>query len=465
LENPPNYPDILSYITHDQHMMVSVVQAALAVRPEVVPAGSPFEAILLLQNTTDVNVEVSVILQLPAQDMAKVKGRFVAQTDRYVTTLLPAEVGFLSIPVFAYPDTAPGDSYKLDIDVRALPLAQPHRIRQTGNNNEVNLDYYFYLPTETIDMVMQLHDLTFHAGRRGVLADATALLGRTRMLGKTGSVLEATFGVTPAKMGKLPKFKPGWVSLWALGNNSDARPLLERHSAVLGAQVLPLLNRETLFRRFYTATQARIKNLYPIQQLELVFIAKLLVSVVEAASNPPHFYDYPDQELYHVAGLIERGWISDGSPIPLPNWCRAILAMIGMDENVLHNPGDVLAGPLYEEVLRDAITHGIQMLYAVTGQELGTRDEARIYTEYLVNLLRQNRQQITFSDVYLPLVIGGILVANDVVMPGEEPLRSFQTMHDILQIRQRERNEENDMIFQMTEKALAWSLRRYNEWV
>jgi hypothetical protein len=466
-ENPPNYPDILGYVTHDQHALIGVVQAALALRPAVVPAGSPFEAILLLQNTTDANVEVTVSVHLPAQDAAKVKGRFVAQTDRHVTTLLPAEVGYLSIPLFVYPDTAPADNYKLGVDVRAVPLTQPNRIRQTGANNEVNLDYYFYLTDETVDRLVELQGMTYHTSRRSTLADATALIG-TRLLGRTGmlgSGLEAVFSVVPPQMSKLTKAKSGWVSLWALGDSSDARPLLERHSSVLANDILPQLTRESLFRPFYRATQARMKTLYPIHQLELVFIAKLMVSVVEAAIKPPHYYDYPEQELYHVSGLIQRGWAADGSPIPIPNWCRSLLGMIGMDENVVKSPVNVLTGPLYEEVLRDAITHGIHMLYAVTGQELGTREEARIYTEYLVNLFRQTKQPILFSDVYLPLVIGGILVANDIVMPGEEPLRSFQQMHDVLLKRQEERNVENDMIFNMTEQAMAWALRRYSEWM
>ena len=466
--NPPNYPDILGYITNDQHMMVGVVQAALAVRPEVVPAGSSFEAIVLMQNTTDVNVEVTTVVQLPVQDAAKVKGRFVAQSDRCVTTLLPAEVGLLILPLFAYADAAPADNYKLNVEIHAMPLGQPHRIRYPDLSHEINLEYYFYLTSEAIDRMMQLHELTFYAKQNSGLSAASALLNRTRFLGRNsmlGSNLEANFSVSTAKMGKFAKLKSGWVSLWALGDSSDARPLLERHSNVLTTEILPLLNRKPLFQRFYNATQARLKKRYPIRKLEMIFITKLLVSVVEAAYQPPQVFDYPEQELYDINGLMQRGWPSDGTPIPLPNWCRTLLSMIGMDPAVMTDPGAVLAGPLYEEVLRDAITHGINMLYAVTQQQLGTREESRVYTEYLVNAFRQTRQQLMFSDIYLPLVIGGILVANDIVMPGEETLPLFQKMHEILQVRQAERNAENDLIFQMTEQALRWALRRYNDWI
>ncbi|MEO8610269.1 MAG: hypothetical protein ABI690_20405 [Chloroflexota bacterium] len=468
---PPNYPDILSYVTNGQQMLVSVIQAALSVRPETVPAGRPFEAIIMLQNTTDVNVEVTASLQLPAADAARVKGRFVAQPDHQVVTLLPAEVGYLVMPIYVYPDTAPANHYKLGVDLRAIPMAQPRRIRQikvNGVTNEINLEYYFYLTDETIDSLMELRELEFSAGSKGVLAGASALLGKTRFLGKTGmlgSGLETSFNVGAAQMGKLTHSKTGWISLWAMGDSSDARPLFERHRDTLTDEILPLLTAESLFRPFYSATQTYLKKQsYVVQSLEIMFMTKLLTSVVAAAANPPKVYDYPGQELYHVGGLGQRGHAHDGSPIPLPFWSRTLLGLIGVDPQVMTNPAATLAGPLYEDVLRDAITHGINMLHAVTGLELGTRDEAYVYTEYLIDLIKQPNRPLTFSDVYLPLVIGGILVTNDVVMKEEEPLFSFQKMHETLLARQPEHTDENDLVFQMTEQCLAWALRRYRDW-
>ena len=184
MENhPPNYPDILSYVTDGQQMLVSVIQAALALRPEVVPAGRPFEAIIMLQNTTDVNVEVTAVMQLPPVDAAKVKGRFVAQNERQMITLLPAEVGYLVMPLYAYPDTTPAQNYKLGVELRAVPTAQPRRVRQINTNgvtSEINLDYYFYMTDETIDRLMQLRELHFSGGHKGAFSGATALLGKTR---------------------------------------------------------------------------------------------------------------------------------------------------------------------------------------------------------------------------------------------------------------------------------------------
>ena len=50
---------LLGAVTGGERLNLDVVQCALGVRPSSVPAGKPFEAILLLQNASDVNVDVT----------------------------------------------------------------------------------------------------------------------------------------------------------------------------------------------------------------------------------------------------------------------------------------------------------------------------------------------------------------------------------------------------------------------
>ena len=80
----PNYPDILGAITGGLRCNINVVQLALAVRPRVVRAGRPFEAILLVQNASDVNVDVTATLHLPDKDAAKQKNQFTSHHVRLV---------------------------------------------------------------------------------------------------------------------------------------------------------------------------------------------------------------------------------------------------------------------------------------------------------------------------------------------------------------------------------------------
>src|SRR5260221_13190091 len=71
-----NYPDILGTITDGRRLNLDVLQVAVAVRPLAVNAGQPFEAIVLLQNAADTNVDAVLRLAVPDVDLAGQKGRF-----------------------------------------------------------------------------------------------------------------------------------------------------------------------------------------------------------------------------------------------------------------------------------------------------------------------------------------------------------------------------------------------------
>jgi hypothetical protein len=85
-----NYPDVLGAITGGARCNIGVAQAALAVRPRVVRAGRPFEIILLLQNASGVDVDVTMTLHLPEVDAQKQRGKFVSKTTRLVIGMASA---------------------------------------------------------------------------------------------------------------------------------------------------------------------------------------------------------------------------------------------------------------------------------------------------------------------------------------------------------------------------------------
>src|SRR5258707_667070 len=124
-QNAPNYPDILGYITDGQQLTIGVVQMALGVRPPVARVGRPFAAILLLQNMSDANVEVSATLHLPAKDAAGEKGRFGTPNEHSSLNLLPAEVGYLVIPIGARANAAPAKEYTIAVDVQVESTTKP----------------------------------------------------------------------------------------------------------------------------------------------------------------------------------------------------------------------------------------------------------------------------------------------------------------------------------------------------
>ncbi len=449
-QNAPNYPDILGYITDGQQLTIGMVQAALAVRPPVARVGRPFAAILLLQNMSDANVAVTATLQLPPKDVAGEKGRFGTPNEYSSLNLLPAEVGYLVIPVNTRPNAAPANEYVIAVDVQVETTSKPRLIRQAEQSEEINLDYYFSLSEEAIQKLMVLKMLNFSIKRRGMF----------------GTILEASFALAPAKEMPRNDVKAGWFSLWGLGTDSDARPLLERYRGTLALSIIPGLKPAALYRALLPITKERISKAYRAQAIEIHFITKLMVYILSIAPQPPLVYHYPEEAMYTVMTLLKHGWPTDGTPIPLPYWCRGLLHMIGMDEEVVQDPVLAFTGAIYDELLRDAITHGFHIMSVATRREMASEHELRVYTDYLVQIVRHPKRPLTFSDVYIPLVLAGAVVSEDVVLPNEKPL---ERIHDLMKVYNKraetERTPENEMAFLMAEDVTNFALRRYSDWM
>jgi hypothetical protein len=449
-QNAPNYPDILGYVTDGQQLTIGVVQMALAVRPPVARVGRPFAAVLLLQNMSDANIEVSATLHLPPKDAAGEKGRFGTLNEHSSVNLLPAEVGYLVIPIGTRINAAPAKEYTIAVDVQIESTSKPRFIRQTEQSEEINLDYYFSLSEEAIQKLMVLKMLNFSIKRRN----------------KFGNTLEATFALAPAKDMPRNDVKSGWFSLWALGTDSDARPLLERYRGTLALSIIPGLDPAAMYKALYPVTKERFGKTYNIQAIEIHYITKLMIYILSIAPHPPLVYHYPEEAMYTVMTILKDGWPTDGTPIPLPYWCRGLLHMIGMDEEVLQNPTLAFTGALFDELMRDAITHGFHIISVATRREMASEHELKVYTDYLVQMIRHPKRPLTFSDVYLPLVLAGTVVAEDAMLPNEKPL---DRIHDLLKLynqrAETERKPETEAAFAMVEEVTNFALRRYSDWM
>lgn len=200
------YPDILGFLTGGPRYNVSVVQFALATSPRVVRAGRPFEAIVLMQNASDVDVDVTATLQLPKKDVTGQSDVFKANADRLVVGLRPAEVGYVKLPIMCELETAIHEGYDLGVDVKVKPLGKPQRIRSAEGNGAIPA-----LPDHSMYEIRELGQLVFSAEKSFGL----------------GNVLQTSFSVMPGKIGRLSDLSAGWVSLWT---EEIARTTLELNS-------------------------------------------------------------------------------------------------------------------------------------------------------------------------------------------------------------------------------------------
>lgn len=444
----PNYPDILGEITGGPRLQIGVVDAAMSVRPHIVRAGESAEILLLLQNTCDVRVEVVAEPKVPARDANGRTEKFVLKTSRMTAVLAPAEVGYVSLPVYVKPDAAPENGYRVFFTISVRPQAKYHLVRRT--DAAITQNYFFSYSPAILKQINDLKTLDFSISKTGLL----------------GTSIETTFDVAPPRKSAEPpaELKPSWNRLWAMSDNTDTRYLLEQHGKVLQKRILPLLERDNLYEPFYKATMHRFASRgYRLTANEAHYITKLMVDVLEMGRRLPIALLYPEQAVYGVSQRLEEGWAHDGRPVLLPYWCRDLLTRIASDPRITERPVMSLATILYDSVLRDAITHGFALVHLVIKRPLGTKDQAERLAAQFTKDLRSDETCLSFDDVYLPLVLGGIIVDTDVPLQYENPIKRLHAAYDhIRKLRPRGGTEvERMVVYSIACRVCDWALEKH----
>lgn len=410
-----NLPDLLGAITGGERLNLDVVQCALAVRPSATPAGRPFLAVLLLQNASDIDVDVTARVRLPERDAANQRNRFFAQRERLLVGLRPAEVGYLALPLSSSPNAKPGQGYRLvvELEVKRMDRQKPRRVRQPeGGGLFVETE----LTQEAQDRIWGLQQLIFSAERAG------------------RSGVAVPFTVKPPEVGKVPELAAEWVSLWTLSDHVDERVLLERVREPL-ERALPQLRREVVFYPLLEAVQTRFKaGGYALKAGEAVYISKLLTLVVENGAA--------------MAGEGESG----EAPAWLLRCCRVLLDRPEAANNVPYLTSQMI----FHDVVRDAVRLGLTMVETVTGEHFGDAAEQEDYAEAVVRRLQEGG--LDFAHTYLPLVLGGLIANARVVMPKEQPRQTIYLLQKAREERASEADADNGPIFAMTDQLIERAL-------
>lgn len=438
----PNYPDVLGYITGGERCNIGVAQLALAVRPRVVRAGRAFEAILLVQNAADVDVDVTAVLHLPEADARRQKGRFISKKSRLVVGLRPAETGYVILPVSCLPDTAVSDDYRLGMEVTVKPLQKPTRVRSPEGGGAFDPEN---LRPETRQRLEELRALRFSSAKRFGLRD----------------VLEAPFSVMSGRVGPMVDFSADWVSLWTVADLTDSHALLARLGPVMVEQVLPHLRHEHAFAPLLAATRARFAAAgWPLHALEAVFITKALARVLDMALPSDNVFDYLANPTYNVSLTIKQLQAGESTEPVLPRWAVKLLRALVQNPQIAARPAAALAQTMYTDLLHDAVVHGFDVVKMATGEALGTDDEIAHHVERLIAMLETNAG-MDLLHAYVPLVLAGIVLYDRVVLPDDDLGKQLRGMGDVLAERAPERTPDNELVFALTRQLVNRSLLKY----
>lgn len=451
-----NYPDVFGHITSTPRLNMGVMQVALATRPRIIRAGRPFEVIMLIQNAADVAVDVTVKLHIPEKDAAGRKGKFVAGVERLVVGVNPAEVGFVTLPLTTLPDTAVSSDYSIGMELSVKPLEKPNRVRLPEGGGTFNPRQ---VSREAREQIEQLQQLKFSNQKRGFLRS---------------SIIETRFSVLEGKIGTPLELKPGWVSLWTLDNQDDIALLLDKYTDVLWRRVLPVLKRDRLYELLLARTVERFQKAgYPLTAVEASAVAKLLTLVVE--------FGGPGEQAaqvgviageYNVYGIVKARRAranttavnlfedEQGLPSDVPRWCKAFLRALARDDRVARVPAKAIAHFAYDDLVHDALMFSFRALERDTGEDLGSDEEMHNYAEMVV--LKLNKLgELGFSYVYLPLLLGAVLMADQSLVGDERLVDVMKALREIVDAREDEHTDDNDDVFDLAHRVVNLTMRKY----
>ena len=439
------YPDVLGFIAQNPGLVVGPVEVALALRPRIIRAGRSFEAILMIQNTMDVPVEVKARLSFPDKDAGGQKDRFRHSGELFAVEVPAAETGYILIPMATESDMIPADNYPIGVAVNAKPLGKGNRIRKPGE--EPRFDSRT-LAEEKRRTAKELFNLKFSTENRGGLM--------------RGNLLEAELSVLQGRGESQPiETNPDWHSLWSLHDQDDMDLLLSKYRELLRFRFIPKLTRKTFFQPIYKQVETLFSDSqYTLRETEISCITKLLVLILEYASASSNAQAMVEAGKYNIEPYLNNTAYTSSNETGVPYWFRKILKMTAQDERVASAPLKAIMSFAFYDLLMDAMMCGFDVIERYAGEDLGTPEEMNRYAKNLIGKLK-NSQAIGFREAYVPLVLGGILVFDRVMMPSERLVDGMEEIKYLLDDRSGERNESNDPVFIISQRIINQSLKKY----
>ena len=174
-------------------------------------------------------------------------------------------------------------------------------------------------------------------------------------------------------IGKIADFTPGWVSLCKLSDFGDNRLLMHHYGPTIQVNTLPKLKRTLLYQPLLDTTVSRFAEAgYPLKNAEAAVIAKLLTLILEYATPRFNAHGNIAARNFDVEALLMRDPLTFETPPVLPHWFQAFLLAVERDERAADLPTQVITRYLYEDLLRDAVDFGFDLVNEATGEDLGS---------------------------------------------------------------------------------------------
>jgi hypothetical protein len=375
------FPDILGDLVEARERFeVSGVHYVVALEPPEIAPGETTTLHLWLQNCWDTPVKAIVTVGLPAQSVPT----FSVLQTRTDVPLKAAEVGQLTLPIASTAETESG-TYQL-----TLTFAQKSETRG------------LYIRSQSTEGQLGQTLLSFTTGLE--LASTTSVGFSARTMPEQELSLQVSGhprSMPPADL------TPTFVSNWTIDDLAFVGKA-RQHVNDQRLYLQPQLTRQSLYMSFLEESQARFKDAsLPLHIGEAIYVSKILTFAVE------YFLKQPDRQ----------------DVILVPPYMLAYRYSLPMNDPVF-----LIVRADYARIARLAVSLSFGLLRQRLKRDLWTDEEQLALADLISDRVEQGGI-LPAEFLYLPLVLGGLLVASQVQMPGEKPLQSLNSLRTARQQR------------------------------
>jgi len=397
------YPDILGeFVDARQRFEADGVQYRVYLEPDSVKAGEITALCFVMQSVVDSPVEFSLTLGLP-KTSKKLQGFKVAESQIQVT-LAPGQVRELKITI--QPVDVPARDYSVRLNLRGKAGRRVQRIRPPKSKGR--------MPKTPIQDLVGLE-----------LASSIGV-GYTSKTEKRPTVqLKVRDRAEPAES----DLSPALVELW----KAEDLDLQVRATKEFNDRRLPVvssLTQPVLFAAMLNESRQRLAAV-GIQPTvgESIFLSKILTHTTKLFLSDEALQD----------GLF------------VPTFQRLLASEVPFD-----NATWLLMKFGYEHIVNLAVALSFGLLENHRKERIWPLQEQRAARDFIIRQLK-DRDALPIDMLYVPLIMGGILVNNQVVLEGEDVQGSLATIKKSRDLRQSELSQGDEQAMRVLDELLGGS--------
>lgn len=416
----PMYPDVLGAVTGGPRIYLDKLQVAVGLSPQQAYVNQPFEAVIVLQNMVDQNMQVKIGLQLPKTDRKGDPVIIEAAKSTVTLGLTPGEVGVLRIPIVAHPPTQPGKGFPVRVAIRYRTPEPGVAVRPPGGGAPPSV-------------------LTISPFKLQVLREIEFT---SHTWNESAEIITSYFDVVPKRIALAEvDLKPHYETLWVQEHMPKevelARARLPEARRLAAAAEFP-----SSYPWFVTAVEERFAaREMPLHPAEAIAIAKMMAYTTDEAPT------------------YETKWDTEAT-----RWFHTVCQVLAHDERMLEvDRNELLATFVFDAVLYDAVLLAFQIIKTRVKEDLGDLNEQVSYATRAV-AWAAGFGAPDLNYIYLPLVMGGIAVNRMVKISSlENPWEMLDGLREATRGRMRLVKGETVVVFNMLNELLeeAEKLLRY----